>query len=327
MRYVLLAVMCVGTVFAQEQANPLEASGYSVGGPLTTSDKAAKKFDENEPQISIEVRFLSAPPEFFQGMNANDLIRTPPAAAKPKLPSVSDEQLRASNGIQLVSATRVVKERNPVFVRRLDDKRAFNLIKAAQADERSNILFAPKVTLFDGQDANVKDQVQRPFVVGLKRVGNAFQPQVRVIDNGTSVQIRAKTKDDLKFVRLDLGVELSEITDVKTKSAGPENAFVQIPQVTASQVSLSAMVADGDTLVISGLRRTREVRKERKMLGMFKNTSIGRETDNMLILITPRIIVPDQQAGRVKLDNRVSQADWCGTPVAHNKMIAARRQR
>ena len=64
----------------------------------------------------------------------------------------------------------------------LSDIETFFLINAAQGDERNNLMFSPKVTLFNGQQATVQDTVQRPFVtslvptVGFFSIG--YQPRV-----------------------------------------------------------------------------------------------------------------------------------------------------
>ncbi|MFN5798260.1 MAG: hypothetical protein ACK5AN_12065, partial [Planctomyces sp.] len=48
----------------------------------------------------------------------------------------------------------------------LSDIEAFFFIQAAQGDSRSNILFAPKVTMYNGQTASISDFTQRYLVVG-----------------------------------------------------------------------------------------------------------------------------------------------------------------
>jgi hypothetical protein len=45
----------------------------------------------------------------------------------------------------------------------LSDLEAFFFISAAQGDERSNLLFAPKVTTFNGIAATVSDTKNRPL--------------------------------------------------------------------------------------------------------------------------------------------------------------------
>src|SRR5262249_57320282 len=49
----------------------------------------------------------------------------------------------------------------------LSDIEAFFFIQAAQGDQRNNLMFAPKVTLFNGQTASVSSFVSRPFVISL----------------------------------------------------------------------------------------------------------------------------------------------------------------
>ena len=47
-------------------------------------------------------------------------------------------------------------------------------INAAQGDKRSNVLQAPKVTLFNGQQAFVSDTSQSPFVISVIPVVGDF---------------------------------------------------------------------------------------------------------------------------------------------------------
>ncbi len=102
----------------------------------------------------------------------------------------------------------------------LSDIEAFFFIQAAQSDERSNILFAPKVTLFNGQRATVADQVSRPFVISLTpsvsvfNVG--FQPQIQFINEGVNLEVLAVISADRRYVRLSVLPTFTNITDVQT---------------------------------------------------------------------------------------------------------------
>src|SRR4029077_12131923 len=77
----------------------------------------------------------------------------------------------------------------------LSDIEAFFFIRAAQGDRRSNLMFAPKVTLFNGQQGTVRDSVDRPFVtsliptVGFFAVG--FTPQITTVSEGVNLQVQA----------------------------------------------------------------------------------------------------------------------------------------
>lgn len=101
----------------------------------------------------------------------------------------------------------------------LSDIETFFLINAAQGDTRTNLLFAPKVTLFNGQTATVTDTVQRPFVtsltptVGFGAVG--FTPQITVLPEGVSMTVQAVISADRRYVRLTVIPSFTAITDVQ----------------------------------------------------------------------------------------------------------------
>ncbi len=102
----------------------------------------------------------------------------------------------------------------------LSDIEAFFFIQAAQADERSNIMFAPKVTLFNGQTAFVNDSVQRPFVISVQpAVGNfsvGFQPIIQTFQDGVQMSVQAVISADRRYVRLSVSPFFTNITDVFT---------------------------------------------------------------------------------------------------------------
>ena len=81
-------------------------------------------------------------------------------------------------------------------------------MQAAEGDQRTNVLQAPKVTLFNGQTASVQDQSQRPFVTSIIPVVGDFaaaqQPVIVVLNEGTSLNVQAVVSSDRRFCRLTL---------------------------------------------------------------------------------------------------------------------------
>ena len=73
-------------------------------------------------------------------------------------------------------ATRISEREFAVFMRR------------CQNDPRSNIMFAPKVTFFNGQSAVISDVVQRPFVTDVSVVNSELQPEISVYENGWTAE-------------------------------------------------------------------------------------------------------------------------------------------
>ncbi|MGH7138085.1 MAG: hypothetical protein ACREHD_20225, partial [Pirellulales bacterium] len=102
----------------------------------------------------------------------------------------------------------------------LSNIEAYFLMEASQGDRRSNVLQAPKVTLFNGQTASVFDVTQVPFVVSVIPVVGAFaaaqQPVILVLNEGTALTVQAVISSDRRFVRLTLIPFFSDITAVNT---------------------------------------------------------------------------------------------------------------
>ena len=100
----------------------------------------------------------------------------------------------------------------------LSDIEAFFLIKPSQGDRRANVLQAPKVTLFNGQQAIVIDTSFAPFVISVIPVVGDFaaaqQPVIVVLSEGTMMTVQAVVSDDRRFVRLTLVPFFSQIGDV-----------------------------------------------------------------------------------------------------------------
>ncbi|MFM9057750.1 MAG: hypothetical protein ACKOSQ_01255 [Planctomycetaceae bacterium] len=125
------------------------------------------------------------------------------AAAVPALPGLPDPASSAANfGFAILS-----------------DIEAYFLIQAAQGNTRSNVMQAPKVTLFNGQNAFVSDTRQRPFVTAVVPVVGDFaaaqQPVITVLNEGTAVNVNAVVSNDRRFVRLTLVPFFSQIGKVE----------------------------------------------------------------------------------------------------------------
>src|SRR5206468_137669 len=83
-----------------------------------------------------------------------------------------------------------------------------------------NVLQAPKVTMFNGQQAFVSDTAQTPFVISVVPVVGDFaaaqQPIIAVLNEGTALSVQAVVSNDRRFVRLTLVPFFSNIGEVNT---------------------------------------------------------------------------------------------------------------
>ena len=222
----------------------------------------------------------------------------------------------------------------------LSDIEAFFVIEAAQGDSRTNIMQAPKVTLFNGQSATVSDSSQRPFVTSVIPVVGDFaaahQPVITVLSEGTTLNVQAVVSEDRRFVRLTLVPFFSKIGDVDTftfqgttssntgtaavdpsdetktvkneAEAASEGTTVQLPTLAFTTVTTTVSVPDGGTILLGGIKRMAEGRTERGVPLMsklpyinrlFRNVGIGREARSLMMMVTPRIIIQEEEEERL----------------------------
>jgi len=224
----------------------------------------------------------------------------------------------------------------------LSDIEAFFLIEASQGDSRSNILNAPKVTLFNGQQAIIVDTSFTPFVISVIPVVGEFaaaqQPVIVVLSEGTMMTVQAVVSDDRRYVRLTLVPFFSQIGEVNTftfegsqttttasnttdadndgNNENTDNAnsvvtsgtTVQLPTFEVISVATTVSVPDGGTVLLGGIKRLREGRSEFgvPLLSkvpyidrLFRNVGIGRETDSLMMMVTPHIIIQEEEEERL----------------------------
>lgn len=79
---------------------------------------------------------------------------------------------------------------------------------------------------------------------------------------------------------------------------------VQLPVVASTFVNTVVSVPDGGTILMGGIKRMSEGRTERGVPflsnipyvnRLFKNVGIGRETSNLMMMVTPRIIIQEEE--------------------------------
>jgi general secretion pathway protein D len=225
----------------------------------------------------------------------------------------------------------------------LSDIEVFFLLAAGQGDDRTNVLQAPKVTLFNGQQAFVSDTSQRPFVTSVVPVVGDFaaaqQPVITVLNEGTSLSVQAVVSADRRFVRLTLVPFFSQIGDVDTftfngrvttdsgtvvqdpsnpdqnvgndQTRTVEGTTVQLPTFAFTTVTTTVSVPDGGTVLLGGIKRLREGRNERGVplvskipwvSRLFRNVGIGRDAQSLMMMVTPRIIIQEEEEAKLGIE-------------------------
>jgi general secretion pathway protein D len=179
----------------------------------------------------------------------------------------------------------------------LSDIEAYFFVTASAGDTRSNVLQAPKVTLFNGQQAFVSDTTQAPFVISVIPVVGDFaaaeQPVIIVLSEGTFLTVQAVVSNDRRFVRLTVVPFFSNIGQVNTftfegtstttsssstqgvqstpndhsaaaasNTTTSQGTTVQLPTFSFVTVTTTVSVPDGGTVLLGGIKRLSEGRNE-----------------------------------------------------------------
>jgi len=104
---------------------------------------------------------------------------------------------------------------------------------------------------------------------------------------------------------------LDDLLDIAVPDASDDEAAVttqgvtiQLPIIATTTVSTVVSVPDGGTILLGGIKTQNESRTERGVPflsnvpyinRLFKNVSIGRETQNLMMMVTPRIIIQAEE--------------------------------
>ncbi|HTQ40175.1 MAG TPA: hypothetical protein VMJ32_14205 [Pirellulales bacterium] len=295
-------------------------------------------------QVTIEVRFITLEDDFFERIGVNfqfniptsttvpnpppSALLTPPVTAPPSFGPVSPSAVVGLDSSGAVTPLQDIQFRQggfgsaiPTFggfdagsaatfgFAILSDIQAFFVVQAAEGDTRSNVLQAPKVTLFNGQQATVSDTTQVPFVTSVIPVVGDFaaaqQPVIVVLSEGTSLTVQAVVSNDRRFVRLTVVPFFSNIGAVNTftftgstsstqKSSESQNSTdqssstsnendssnvattVQLPQFSFVTVTTTVSVPDGGTVLLGGIKRLSEGRIEEGVPVLSKLPYINR---------------------------------------------------
>ena len=198
-------------------------------------------------------------------------------------------------------------------------------LTAAQGDTRTNILQSPKVTTFNGAAATIINQQTINYVASLTPVVGpsavAFIPQVASFPNGVQLFVTPVVSADRRYVRMTLSPFFTAIEGFNTiqvpaavggsglgGGSAAINGTIQLPQFTITTVSTTVTVPDGGTVLLGGVKRLNEQRTEygvpvlskTPLLNrLFRNIGIGRQTSSLMLMVTPRIIILEEEEERL----------------------------
>ncbi len=235
-----------------------------------------------------------------------------------------------SSGLRNQDATQAAIPAVGTITGILTDPQFRLVIRALEQREGVDLLSSPRLTTLSGRQAQVSVVDYRSIVSGLNQGGNVggggglggggggaavgTQTYTTItIPAGTTLDVIPSVSADgytiqmtliptiTEFVGYDTSPFVSQIQVVGTVGAAPLQASQPLPRLRVRQVTTSAIVWDGQTVVLGGLmseniKKTKDkvpVLGDIPLLGrLFRSESSSNEKKHLVIFVTPTIIDP-----------------------------------
>lgn len=206
----------------------------------------------------------------------------------------------------------------------VDDVSVSAILRAVEKHERGHILNAPRLTLFNTQRGNtlISNQMTyiRDFNVQLGGANVVPDPEVAVVSDGISLDVRPIVSPDRRYVTLELRPTVATLTPTPpniatiptviggtTTTAGQQPGRVvniETPQIRVQRIRTTVVVPDRGTMIIGGLALYFEVKAESSVpfwrnipvLGLLGSEDFhGKQRNQLLIIVRAQIIIPSEE--------------------------------
>jgi general secretion pathway protein D len=181
----------------------------------------------------------------------------------------------------------------------LSDIEAFFFVQAAGGDAQHNMFSGPNVTLIDGQagdDNGQTDPLTEPG--GVNSGAGDFDS-----DSGDSNSGDSDSGDSSSDASRSPVLGELPIVGRMFRRIPRAQVDVDAPTLDAISRDTAVTVPDGGTIVLGGLRSRQRDRQDREgpvlsklpyVNRLFRNIATGRETSNLMLMVTPRIIIQEE---------------------------------
>jgi hypothetical protein len=196
-----------------------------------------------KPAIEIESRLLFVSEDFLEdvGLDANS-IGNADGKFKPAI---------------VESPASVFSETYSLI---LDDPNVSFLLRATQAHEDSKAITAPKVTVFDGEEATFSIHKQVSYISGYtepNRPSDEPEPKQDSVTTGVNLQLTPKISPDKKYIVTNIVFELSNLLGFQERMYKEKYPY-KIAEMGIVKLTTRTAIPDGGTVLIGGQKITAE---------------------------------------------------------------------
>lgn len=283
-----LDAKAVGSIQADDRSNQLVITAFPER--MKEVEAVIKSLDAPTKAVLIEVRILQIllNPKYDAGINWSN-----------PLGNVSKKYLRnlnISENFPVSTDISTLGTIGSVTYGKLDPDLLQLEIKALKQVISSRVVARPRLMVTNNQEANIHIGDTIPYVTSTTTgTGDTatVSEQINFIDVGIKLKVTPTINDD-GFVTMKIRPEISSRTrDVET----PQKAL--IPQVNTTFVETNAIVSDGCTVIIGGLKQLSNKKStsglpylmDMPLVGnAFKNQANDFNDTELVLFLTPHII-------------------------------------
>ena len=281
-------------------------------------------------QVTVEARFLTVSRNFLDdvGMDFDFLFNPTGSTHWSPIPVSQGSSAFTQNPQTGVNGTIGSNIGSPSLTTSgtyLDQFQVNFLIRATQASVNQSVVNAPRVTVYNGGEAQIFVLTAQSYVASLTPdvasgvVG--YTPTIETADDGVSLYVRANVSADRKYVTLYLAPQLLSLLELTPftfqqsttlpSGGGTGNVFtsqasltIQQPKIRTITVETLVSVPDGGTLLLGGQTISGEIEREAGvpvlskipiLKRLFTNKSTAKDESVLLILVKPTIIIQKEQ--------------------------------
>lgn len=193
----------------------------------------------------------------------------------------------------------------------LDDTQLEAILRAVKKSKRSELVIEPSLMVFNTARANlvVANQVSyvSDFDVEIASSAAIADPIVRVANDGVYLDVRPVVTADRRFVWIDVRPTVANllrpIPTLQTSLGTGSPVTLMLPELELQKIRTRALVPDGGTLLLGGMRVAKEQELESGVPFLnripvlsffFSRKGTYENYQKLVILLTANIILPEE---------------------------------
>lgn len=261
-------------------------------------------------EVGIEMRIVSVPSECAARFRDKAVF----APIKSDTPFVASTTFNEALGLKC--ACKIETGGSGQDSALFTEKELYRWFEYLQSDSATNIMQAPKITVFNGQRAFITVSTRQSFVTEYKIARDkdklSVVPKNEDVDVGLKSAFLPTVSADRRSVRLVtdfrstavLGSTLEVPVVIKLGADKEFRGAVQIPQVKTVTCKQTCVIPDGQTMAVSLGQVMVDARNDVAtdfvsripyLSRLLRNVGYSRESAEMFLFITPRVIIAQEE--------------------------------